>query len=425
MSNRRDDEVSAASLPRGNISGVGFARARYAPAVSWVAGCWPARPRSCSRSRRWLKRPGATTVRRRLMATARWRRSPTRSRACHSAQLPAGFRYRSDGVDRRPARGRTHHPARPRRHGRVRRRRRPGHPGPQPRARRRSGVRAGTGVYDPAAGSGTTLLSFDPRSERIGRAPGPRLAGTVRNCAGGPTPWGTWLTCEETVLGPATRTPAEEAARLRLRGAAGREAERATRSRPWGVRARSGRRRSRAAASSTRPRTAARLSLHAGDARPPRRRRPAADAGRPRAAPSRSADRTAGAWYSASTGSTSTTGARTNRTQRSAGLFRQGHAAGGVPFGRLEGAWHAGGRIFVTSTNGGKASMGQVWELDTGPRSSVWSSNHQARRPQHARQPEVTPRGGLVMCEDGTANPCLHVLTRDGRSPGSLATTWS
>ena len=27
----------------------------------------------------------------------------------------------------------------------------------------------------------------------------------------------------------------------------------------------------------------------------------------------------------------------------------------------------------------------------------------------------VSPRGGLVLCEDGTANPCMHGLTADGR----------
>ncbi|MFW6089764.1 MAG: alkaline phosphatase PhoX, partial [Gemmatimonadota bacterium] len=28
------------------------------------------------------------------------------------------------------------------------------------------------------------------------------LAGTLRNCAGGPTPWNSWITCEESVVGP-------------------------------------------------------------------------------------------------------------------------------------------------------------------------------------------------------------------------------
>lgn len=45
---------------------------------------------------------------------------------------------------------------------------------------------------------GTTTLLYNTKDQSLERHH-LSLAGTWRNCAGGPTPWGSWITCEETV----------------------------------------------------------------------------------------------------------------------------------------------------------------------------------------------------------------------------------
>jgi len=50
-------------------------------------------------------------------------------------------------------------------------------------------------VYDPGMAGGCTIVETDRDGARVDEYVG--VAGTSTNCAGGITPWDTWLTCEE------------------------------------------------------------------------------------------------------------------------------------------------------------------------------------------------------------------------------------
>lgn len=55
-------------------------------------------------------------------------------------------------------------------------------------------------AYDPMAQGGTTTIEVTRYGEVVRSFTS--LNGTQMNCSGGPMPWGSWITCEETVNGP-------------------------------------------------------------------------------------------------------------------------------------------------------------------------------------------------------------------------------
>jgi secreted PhoX family phosphatase len=101
------------------------------------------------------------------------------------------------------------------------------------------------------------------------------------------------------------------------------------------------------------------------------------------------------------------------------GVFQQGFAQGGAAFQRLEGAWYANGLIYFVSTSGGGAQDGQVWVYNP-THEQLWVL-FESDGPATADNPDnitvsVSPRGGLLLCEDGDAGQFLLGLTQEGET---------
>ncbi len=286
--------------------------------------------------------------------------------------------------------------------------------------------------YDTMAKGGCTTLRFDAANgewldSRIS------MSGTSRNCAGGVTPWGTWLTCEETVLGPHSIDPYKQDAPRDFQQEHGWIFE---------VPADGNGKPEPLTAMGRFVHEAVAIDRETGIVYETEDRD---TSGFYRFLPNQPGKLAAGGTLQIAeiVGQPDLRGGFKNGSTfdvkwhtipdpmlahtpglakpNELGVFTQGKKLGGSTFSRLEGCWYGNGLIYFDATSGGAKEAGQIWQYD--PKADTVSLLFESPDKPVLNMPDnlcVSPRGGLLLCEDNDygANEFpqrVFALTQDGR----------
>jgi secreted PhoX family phosphatase len=102
----------------------------------------------------------------------------------------------------------------------------------------------------------------------------------------------------------------------------------------------------------------------------------------------------------------------------STAVFSQGLALGGARFARLEGCWYGNGAVYFDATSGGNAGRGQVWEFRPDGDGGTLTLIFESPGADVLDSPDnlaVSPQGAILLCEDGGGDQYMRGVTLDGQ----------